>query len=155
MNGRSGFSLAVFVRALFLLLLFLLPAVHCNSAQDDQLKLATQSEPLNFSAQVSGTVQEFDPNVSSFDLIQEERRIRRLNEERQRQLVANTGKLLALVTSLNAEIAHDHPDHLTRLQLRRLAEIEKLAHSVKERMIFTPGGDLFLNGPATRPIIAR
>jgi hypothetical protein len=57
-----------------------------------------------------------------------------LNAERQKALVADTNKLLKLVRDLDAEIGAANPDSLTPDQLRRIAEIEKLAHSVKEKM---------------------
>ena len=43
-------------------------------------------------------------------------------------------KLLKLVTELNAELTSSNPDSLSANQLRKLAEIEKLAHSVKDKM---------------------
>ena len=60
--------------------------------------------------------------------------MRALNAERQKLLVADTDRLLKLAAELDAEVSRDHPDSLTVDQLRRLAEIEKLARSVKEKM---------------------
>ncbi|MGD0789053.1 MAG: hypothetical protein ABR898_13790 [Terracidiphilus sp.] len=65
---------------------------------------------------------------------QQERQLRALNAERQKLLVADTDRLLKLAAELDAEVSRDHPDSLTVDQLRRLAEIEKLARSVKEKM---------------------
>jgi len=64
----------------------------------------------------------------------DERRLRALNALRQKSMVEDTGKLLKLATELNAEISSQHPDSLTPEQLHKLAEIEKLAHSVKDKM---------------------
>jgi hypothetical protein len=66
--------------------------------------------------------------------IEYEKRLRALNEARQKSLVSDTGKLFKLVQELNAEIAAGHADELTPAQLRKVAEIEKLAHSVKAKM---------------------
>lgn len=64
----------------------------------------------------------------------EARRLRALNAMRQKSLVADTNKLLKLAADLNAEVTSEHPDSLTFQQLHKLAEIEKLAHGVKEKM---------------------
>ena len=63
-----------------------------------------------------------------------EQRLRALNAERQKALVSDTGKLLKLAQELNAELAAGNADQLTAAQLRTMAEIEKLAHSVKAKM---------------------
>ncbi len=65
---------------------------------------------------------------------EEAKRLRALNAERQKSLVADTEKLLRLVHELNEEIAANPADSLTPVQLRQVAEIEKLAHNVKEKM---------------------
>jgi hypothetical protein len=65
---------------------------------------------------------------------EEEKRLRALNAERQKSMVSDANKLLRLVKELNDEIARSSPDSLSAEQLRRVAEIEKLARSVKEKM---------------------
>ena len=49
-------------------------------------------------------------------------------------MVADAGKLLKLAQELNDEVAASNTGSLTPEQLRKIAEIEKLARSVKERM---------------------
>lgn len=66
--------------------------------------------------------------------VQSEKRLHQINVERQKALVANTNRLLALVTELRDEIAKSNPGDLTPEQLRKVAEIEKLAHNIKESM---------------------
>jgi hypothetical protein len=66
--------------------------------------------------------------------IEEEKALRALNVARQKSLVADTDRLVRLVNELNAEIARTNPDSLTAAQLRKVAEIEKLAHNVKDKM---------------------
>jgi len=39
-----------------------------------------------------------------------------------------------LANELGSEISRDNPTELTSAQLRKVAEIEKLAHSVKDKM---------------------
>jgi hypothetical protein len=65
---------------------------------------------------------------------EDEMRLRALNVLRQKSLVEDTNKLLKLAAELNAEVSSAHPDALTSEQLHKLAAIEKLARSVKEKM---------------------
>jgi len=74
-----------------------------------------------------------DPAWNS-DPVEMEKRLRALNAERQKSLVADTNKLLKLAQELQDEIGHTSPDALTPTQLRKVADIEKLAHSIKEKM---------------------
>lgn len=69
-----------------------------------------------------------------YDPIMMERRIRALNDERQKDMVSDTDKLLKLAQELNDEIAAKNAGTLTFDQLHKIAEIEKLARSVKEKM---------------------
>ena len=65
------------------------------------------------------------------DPVVEEKRLRLLNIERQKAMVADAAKLLNFARSLQAEVASGQ---LTLQELHKLNEIEKLAHSVKEKM---------------------
>ena len=56
------------------------------------------------------------------------------NEDRQKKLVADTEKLLALATDLKAQVGQSATDNLSEDGMKKVEEIEKLAHSVKERM---------------------
>ncbi|MGA9672063.1 MAG: hypothetical protein WBQ94_22820 [Terracidiphilus sp.] len=67
------------------------------------------------------------------DPVEPARRMRALNVMRQKALVSDTDKLLKLANELNAEISAN-PESLTTDQMRKLAAIEKLARSVKEKM---------------------
>ena len=69
-----------------------------------------------------------------FDSVMAERRIRALNMERQKRMVADANKLLNLAKELNDEVAAANSGSLTSSQLHKIGEIEKLARSVKERM---------------------
>jgi len=74
------------------------------------------------------------------DPIQNEKLFRALNADRQKSLVSDTNKLLRLVNELNDEIARTNPNALTEAQLRKVAEIEKLARNVKDKMSTSVGG---------------
>jgi hypothetical protein len=56
------------------------------------------------------------------------------NDDRQKRLVADTQKLLALATELKADVDRTNKDMLSVDVVKKADEIEKLAHSVKEKM---------------------
>jgi hypothetical protein len=56
------------------------------------------------------------------------------NADRQKRLVADTDKLLALATDLKEQVDKSTKDTLSVDVIKKADEIEKLAHSVKERM---------------------
>jgi len=56
------------------------------------------------------------------------------NEERQKKLVSDTERLLALATKLHEDVAKTDKNILSLDVVKRADEIEKLAHNVKERM---------------------
>lgn len=68
------------------------------------------------------------------DPIEEEKRLRELNALRQRQLVSDTNKLLKLAHELNDSVNAAKPEELKSTEFVKVAEIEKLAHSVKDKM---------------------
>lgn len=72
------------------------------------------------------------PDIGTSD--PSEKQLKALNEQRQKAMVSDTNKLLHLVKELNDEIAATAPDQLTADELRKVAAIEKLAHSVREKM---------------------
>jgi hypothetical protein len=55
-------------------------------------------------------------------------------EERQAQLVADTNKLYELAQELQAEVAKSSKNTLSLAVVKKAAEVEKLAKSLKERM---------------------
>jgi len=74
----------------------------------------------------------YDPTVA-------ERQQRLLNAERQKEMVSDTNKLLKLARELNYDVAASGSETLTPDDLHKLAEIEKLARSVKEKMAVEMG----------------
>lgn len=56
------------------------------------------------------------------------------NNARQQKLVDDTNKLLELATQLKQEVDKTNKDTLSIDVIKKADEIEKLAHSVKERM---------------------
>ena len=70
----------------------------------------------------------------------EEKRLNMINNARQKGLVDDTNKLLALATELNQEIAKSNPGELSAEQMHKVAVIEKLAHSVRDKMVMPVHG---------------
>jgi len=59
---------------------------------------------------------------------------KKANQERQAQLKRDTDKLLQLATDLKAEVDKSNENVLAVDVVKKAEEIEKLAHSVKEKM---------------------
>jgi len=82
--------------------------------------------------------------------LDDEKTLNTLNADRQKALVSDTNKLIKLVNDLNAEIDRNHPESLTPPQVRKVAEIEKLAHNVKEKMSTSVKGTPAYQPPPVR-----
>ena len=63
-----------------------------------------------------------------------EQQARSRNTERQKRLVEDTNKLLALATDLKQQVDKTNKDVLSVDVVKKAEEIERLARSVKERM---------------------
>jgi hypothetical protein len=79
------------------------------------------------------------PSPDNTDPAMFERRIRALNAERQKQIVSDTDKLLKLARELNEEVAKANTGTLTMDELHKIADIEKLARNVRQKMTETVG----------------
>lgn len=62
------------------------------------------------------------------------------NAERKKQLSDDSARLLTLAVALKAEVDKTNKDMLSLNVIRKADEIEKLAHTVKEKMKLTAGG---------------
>jgi len=63
-----------------------------------------------------------------------EKRLQMLNAAQHQAMVADTDRLLKLVADLSSQINSSKTNELSADQLRMVADIEKLAHSVKDKM---------------------
>jgi hypothetical protein len=63
------------------------------------------------------------------------------NAERKKQINSESAKLLKLANELKAEVDKTDKDTLSIGVIRKADEIEKLAHSVKEKMQLTVGAN--------------
>jgi hypothetical protein len=77
-----------------------------------------------------GALPDFGPNSPKI----EEQQAKARSNERQKKLVADTDKLLALATELKTDVDKTNQNILSMDVIKKAEEIEKLAHSVKERM---------------------
>lgn len=102
-----------------------------------QRQVLRQQDPL-------GTSPPADPTWN-------EKRMRALNEDRHKSVVSDAEKLLKLARQLDAEVASNPTDELTPEEMRKVAEIEKLAKSVKSKMALSFGGGPQFQGPAYTP----
>jgi hypothetical protein len=73
------------------------------------------------------------------DRIGEQRRFRAINAERQKSMVKDTDKLLRLARELNEEVNRPNSAVYDQAEYSKAAEIEKLAHRVKEKMSTSVG----------------
>jgi len=88
-------------------------------------------------------------NMGSGTPVFYEKRLKALNAAQHQSMVADTDRLLKLVTDLNAQINTSNSNALTPEQLRMVADIEKLAHSVKDKMRSSVRSAGEFNGPTT------
>jgi hypothetical protein len=119
----------MFQAVLIALGLALLLALDCDAQEGP-------AQPQPEFPQSMGQQRGVDPfsGMGDRDSVEQEKRLRALNAERQKSMVADAGKLLKLAAELHDELNGSNADSLTLDQLHRLTEIEKLAHSVKEKM---------------------
>jgi hypothetical protein len=73
-----------------------------------------------------------DSNPLSAHRAEQQEKLR--NTDRQKRLVADTDKLLELATDLKQQVNKTTKDTMSVDVIKKADEIEKLAHSVKERM---------------------
>jgi hypothetical protein len=91
-----------------------------------------------------------------------EKRMSRLNADRHKNMVTDANKLLKLAQELDAEVAANRSDALTPDELHKIAAIEKLARSVREKMAISFGGEPQFRDPGfpagmpgNRPVVPR
>lgn len=63
-----------------------------------------------------------------------DKRLQMINAAQHQSMVADTERLVKLVADLNAQINSSNASALTPDQVRMVAEIEKLAHNVRDKM---------------------
>ena len=127
MSGK-GFMSSV-VRARSAMLSVLLLAVLCPVGAGISQGIPPSSTPPNM-PQVPGLNREPEPSTGPTSVRLEHMR----EDDRRKHLLADTARLVALTSELKEEVDKSTKDELSLDVVRKAAEIEKLAHDVKERM---------------------
>ena len=127
------------LRLFILVLLFSVFFVGKSHAQSSQAPSPPHFPPQ--SPQTSGPPQFHFPHTSGdqesqdqVDLDMEKARLKKANDARQAQIKEDTDKLLVLATQLKAYVDKTNADILSVDVIKKADEIEKLAHSVKDKM---------------------
>ena len=81
-----------------------------------------------------------DRNTPGMDPVTARKRLQAINAERQKMMISDTNKLLKLARELSAETADEDSKIPSGQQMHKAAEIEKLAHDVKETMTYVVTG---------------
>jgi hypothetical protein len=82
----------------------------------------------------SGPMMPGDPSPNTMEGMMAARSRMQRNVERQKHLVSDTDRLVALANELKLEVARSGSETLTPEMQHKIAEIEKLARSVKDKM---------------------
>jgi hypothetical protein len=106
-------------------------AMMCTGQQKSEQELQAPLHPTPGLPPIGGH-QPGDPDGIPPDMAARQERTR--NSDRQKQLVKDTDRLLALATDLKAEVDKTNKDVMSVDVIKKADEIEKLAKSVKERM---------------------
>jgi hypothetical protein len=64
----------------------------------------------------------------------QERQVAAVEDARHRRMIVDTDKLLELATELKDDVDKSTKNEMSVASIKKAAEIEKLAHDVKERM---------------------
>jgi hypothetical protein len=134
-EGRAGLALRILLAVSAAAVVAAAGNGRCF-AQQSSMGNQTLGRPFGF-PQDDGTFSSSGDEVGSVDA---ERRLNALNNERQKSLTADAGRLLKLAAELNHEIAQSNSGALTPDELRMVAEIEKLAHNVRDKMAMSLRG---------------
>ncbi len=122
-KSSSVFRLQAYRLALLALCVFGSAATLVASAQTNGPRVTTRNVEDGMGHEGPG----LDPQT-------QERMAVRRNNDRQKQLTADTDKLLLLAQELRDFVAKSNKDELSIPVMKKSEEIEKLAKSVKERM---------------------
>ena len=101
-----------------------------KARQTSTTRQSPAQQPTNSPMQ---DVNKYDPEASVHQKF-EEQAAKARNSERFKRIQSDTEKLLKLSTELKEDVDKSTKDELSLDVIRKAAEVEKLAHDVKERM---------------------
>jgi hypothetical protein len=110
---------------------------------------ATANNPIADPTQLRTRFPDKTVTIDQQNETQDMHRMHLLNTARQKALVSDAEKLLALARELNAGIGGDGNALSASQRMRMAADIEKLAHSIKEKMSYTEGSPTAPKAPIT------
>jgi hypothetical protein len=123
------------------LLVLAAPTALAQSAQKQPAPIDPNAAPSVYNGRTNGPVVPSQgqlpplfPDAVPGDSRLEHDQARLRNQDRQRQIVADTQKLVELANQLNAAVEKSNKDTLSMDVIRKADEIEKLAKSVREKM---------------------
>lgn len=103
------------------------------SAGRSQIPMQNVGGPNNYKPYYPG-IQKPVESSDGYEQVALERELNALNIERQKEIVSDSNKLLRLARELNEEVAANSSSTLTVDQLHQIAQIEKLARGIKQKM---------------------
>lgn len=115
---------------------FCLLLLVCMQPAQAQRSSGPAGDPLTAGGQFSPSSLN-QPTLTAPNPLERKMRAKQLNAfntQRQKSLVSDTDRLVELAAKLNAQINSSHQSRLTPDQLRTVAEIERLAKRVREKM---------------------
>ena len=101
----------------------------------------------------AGTWQYGIDGVDNNNHIGDQKRLRALNAERQKSMVKDADKLLKLARELDEDVNRPTNASFDQAEYSKVAEIEKLAHKVKDKMsspVQAPENTPWINSPSHR-----
>ena len=102
-----------------------------SQPRPDKIGLAT---PINQPPDANAQMAEHEHLVSDQDF-------KGANEERRKQIVDDSARLLKMAAELKAEVEKMNKDTLSLDVIRKADDIERLAHGVKQKMKLIAGAD--------------
>lgn len=132
-NPRRG----ICARAAALGFALVLVAAGSAPAPAQMQRNTNNTVPQRYPGQGQIATDPFDEPVYTVDPMREQaeaKRLRAMNEQRQKSMVADADRLVKMTADLNAQVNSEQRSQLTPDEERQLAEIQKLAHNIRQKM---------------------
>ena len=130
---RSG------LRSIAILLVLGLPVAAQSPGGPPMIPLDPSLPSAGMSSGFPGMHGSADSSLGGDDFAREQRRVHQLNLMRHKEMTDDAARLLRTARELQTALAAGQPAMSQAERMRRVAEIEKLARSVQEKMLFSAG----------------